>query len=163
MQMTKEKSCGALVYRKRGESVQLLMLKHRLGGHWSFPKGHVEAGETEIQTALREVREETGLDISLLEGFREKVSYSPRPGINKDVVYFLGFAKCSRTTPQEEEISEIRWISLPRIGSYLTYENDRRIVRGVTRFLRSRGVLPRRKRRHRAPPGTVTIADARKS
>jgi len=146
--MTKEKSCGALVYRGHGESVQLLMLKHRLGGHWSFPKGHVEDGETETQTALREVREETGLNINLLEGFREKVSYSPRPGISKDVVYFLGFAEDSRTTPQEEEISEIRWVSIARLGSYLTYENDRRIVRGVTRFLRSRGVLPKRSANH---------------
>ena len=139
--MTKEKSCGALVYRKQGQAIQLLVLKHRLGGHWSFPKGHVEDGETEKQTALREVREETGLNISLLEGFRETVSYSPRPGISKDVVYFLGYAEDSRTTPQEEEISEIRWVNLSKLGSYLTHENDRRIVRGMTRFLRSRGVL----------------------
>ena len=141
--MTKEKSCGALVYRKQGEAVQLLVLKHRMGGHWSFPKGHVEEGETETQTALREVREETGLSISLLEGFREQVSYSPRPGISKDVVYFLGFAEDSRTTPQEEEISEIRWVNLTRLQSYLTYENDLRMVRGVKRFLRSTGVLPK--------------------
>ena len=148
--MTKEKSCGALVYRKQGAAVQLLLLKHRMGGHWSFPKGHVEDGETEVQTALREVHEETGLTISLLDGFREEISYSPRPGINKDVVYFLGYAKDSRTTPQEEEISEIRWVSLARLGNYLTHENDRRIVRGMTRFLRSKGVL-RGWVRHRPP------------
>ena len=149
--MTKEKSCGALVYRKQGEAVQLLLLKHRMGGHWSFPKGHVEAGETEMQTALREVREETGLSISLLPGFREQVNYSPRPGISKDVVYFLGFAEDSRTTPQEEEISEIRWVNIGRMQNYLTYNNDRRMVRGVKRFLRSKGVLPKPRPRRKSP------------
>ena len=140
--MTKEKSCGALVYREQGEDIQVLLLRHRMGGHWSFPKGHVEEGETETQTALREVLEETGLRISLLEGFREKVSYSPRPGINKDVVYFLGYAQDSRTVMQEEEISELRWVSLRGVANYLTYDNDRMLIRGAKRFLRRKGVLP---------------------
>jgi len=61
--MKREKSCGALVVRKNGENFDLVLLRHRFGGHWSFPKGHVEAGESERQTALREVREETGLAI----------------------------------------------------------------------------------------------------
>jgi len=139
--MTKEKSCGALVYRKQGKDVQMLVLRHKKGGHWSFPKGHVELGETEAQTALREVREETGLSIQLLDGFREMVSYSPRPGISKDVVYFLGYAEDSRTVMQEEEISEIRWVDLRGIGNYLSYDNDYMLIRGVKRFLRSRGEL----------------------
>jgi len=140
--MTKEKSCGALVYRGQGRKIQLLLLRHRMGGHWSFPKGHVEGGETEAQTALREVREETGLNVSLLEGFREKVTYSPRPGISKDVVYFLGFAQDSRTVMQEEEISELRWVNLHGVGRYLTYDNDRMLIRNAKHFLRGKGILP---------------------
>jgi len=134
--MEYEKSCGALVYRKQGEKLQLLILRHRMGGHWSFPKGHVEAGETETETALREVKEETGLNIELLSGFREQVTYSPRQGIKKDVVYFLGFAKDSRTSRQEEEISEIRWINLDQTYNYLTYENDRRLVQSAKRYMK---------------------------
>ena len=62
--MKREKSCGALVYRitQNGQK-ELLFIKHRHGTHWSFPKGHMEEGENEVQTALREVKEETGLDI----------------------------------------------------------------------------------------------------
>ena len=90
--MKREKSCGALVVRKNGENFDLVLLRHRFGGHWSFPKGHVEAGESERQTALREVREETGLAIRLLDGFRESVEYFPKPGVKKQVVYFLGEA-----------------------------------------------------------------------
>lgn len=134
--MQKEKSCGALVYRKAGDKLQLLILRHRMGGHWSFPKGHVEKGETETETALREVKEETGLSIELFDGFREMVTYSPRPGIKKDVVYFLGFARDSRTTRQEEEISEIRWIDLDQTYDYLTYDNDRRLIKSAKRYMK---------------------------
>lgn len=134
--MQKEKSCGALVYRKAGDKLQLLILRHRMGGHWSFPKGHVEKGETETETALREVKEETGLSIELFDGFREMVTYSPRPGIKKDVVYFLGFARDSRTTRQEEEISEIRWIDLDQTYNYLTYDNDRRLIKSAKRYMK---------------------------
>ena len=87
-----EKSCGALVYRVRQNAVELLLLKHRFGGHWSFPTGHVESGETECETALREVKEETGLTIDLQEGFRQCVEYYPKPNVKKQVVYFLGHA-----------------------------------------------------------------------
>lgn len=90
--MKREKSCGALVYRYEGDRLMLLLLRHRHGGHWSFPKGHVEGEETETETALREIREETGLSVSLREGFRHTVEYYPKPGVRKQVVYFLGEA-----------------------------------------------------------------------
>ena len=72
--MKREKSCGALVYRitQNGQK-ELLFIKHRHGTHWSFPKGHMEEGENEVQTALREVKEETGLDIDLEGDFRPSV------------------------------------------------------------------------------------------
>ena len=47
-------SCGAVVFRKYHGNTELLLIKHTVGGHWAFPKGHVESGETETQTALRE-------------------------------------------------------------------------------------------------------------
>jgi 8-oxo-dGTP pyrophosphatase MutT (NUDIX family) len=138
--MTKEKSCGALVFRKEQGRLDMLVLKHRLGGHWSFPKGHVEDGETEPQTALREVKEETGLSVLLLEGFRYQVSYSPRSGVDKDVVYFLGYAGDSRTTCQEEEVSEIRWIDIAKCHEYLTYQNDRELLKCARQYLLQKGV-----------------------
>lgn len=144
----KEKSCGALVYRVEQGQVDLLVLRHRLGGHWAFPKGHVEAGETEKQTALREVKEETGLDIQLIPGYRKRVFYSPRKGIQKEVVYFLGYAEDSRTTMQEEEIAEIRWVPIQQAPKYLTYRNDRRLLSAAKATLYKRGVLENQKRKH---------------
>ena len=106
--MKREKSCGVLVLRQQVDELYVVLLRHRFGGHWSFPKGHVEAGESERQTALREVREETGLTgIKLMDGFRESVDYSPKPGVKKQVVYFLGTTEQEKLVRQEEEISEI--------------------------------------------------------
>ena len=58
--MTYEKSCGGIVYRKFHGNTEILLIKHIKSGYWSFPKGHVENGETEEETAKREIKEETG-------------------------------------------------------------------------------------------------------
>lgn len=133
--MKHEKSCGALVYRTKNNSSELLLIKHKFGGHWSFPKGHVEKGENEFQTALREVKEETGLDIALKDGFRESVMYFPRPNIRKKVVYFLGEALTDEVHKQEEEISETMWMSLEEADSVVTFENDKNLIRRAKEFL----------------------------
>lgn len=138
--MPKEKSCGALVCHRDGEKLKILILKHKLGGHWSFPKGHVENGETEQETALREVREETGLDIRLLSNYREVVSYSPKPGVEKDVVYFLGYAEDGRTVMQEEEVSEIRWVNVSDAHEFLTYYNDKQLLRRAKKYINKNGI-----------------------
>lgn len=142
--MVKEKSCGALVFRWNNQRIEFLVLMHRLGGHWSFPKGHVEFGETEKQTALREVNEETGLNIELQPGFRQKVSYSPRSGVYKDVVYFLGYAQDSNTVMQEEEVSAIKWVDIDEVHQELTYKNDRLLMSSAKRYLRRNGIYPPR-------------------
>lgn len=126
--MSYEKSCGAIVFRKYHGNTELLLIKHSAGGHWSFPKGHVEANETEQQTALREVMEETHIDVDLDPTFREVVTYSPKRDVKKDVIYFLGRAKNFDYIPQEEEIAQIKWVEINLAHSFLTYDNDKQLV-----------------------------------
>ena len=126
--MLHEKSCGAIVYRKFHGNTEILLIQDVNSGHWSFPKGHVEFGETEVETALREVKEETGIDIIIDPTFREIVSFPPKKGTQKTVVYFIGKARHTDYTPQEEEIAEIRWVEIGRACSVLSYENDKSIV-----------------------------------
>ena len=126
--MQYEKSCGALVFRKFHGNTELLLIKHANGGHWSFPKGHMESGETEEETAQREVWEETGIDIMIDTSFRETVSYSPKKDTVKEVVYFLAMAKNFNYTPQPEEISQIRWVEISLAHQVLSYDNDRQLV-----------------------------------
>lgn len=134
--MKREKSCGALVYRKKDDKQpELLLIKHRFGGHWSFPKGHVEAGENEVETALREVGEETGLRIDLLDGFRECVEYYPKPNVKKQVVYFLGYAADDRVHKQDEEVSEVKWLALDDALNAVTFKNDKNLISRAKSFL----------------------------
>ena len=134
--MSYEKSCGAVVFRKYHGNIELLLIKHVVGGHWSFPKGHVEPGETEEQTALREIKEETGIDVELNTSCREVVSYSPKRDTTKDVIYFLGKAKTFQYTPQEEEIAQIKWVEINLAHSFLTYDNDKQLVNKAKPMIR---------------------------
>ncbi|MFZ2538717.1 MAG: NUDIX domain-containing protein [Oscillospiraceae bacterium] len=126
--MQYEKSCGAIVYRKFHGNVELLLIKNANGGHWSFPKGHVEHDETEEETALREIKEETGIDVILDGDFRQTITYAPKKDISKDVIYFLGKATSYDYTPQEEEIAQIKWVEINHANSILSYDNDRQLV-----------------------------------
>lgn len=126
--MLHEKSCGAIVYRKFHGNTEILLIKHVNSGHWSFPKGHVEQNESEIETAKREIMEETSIDVIIDPTFRETVTYSPKKDTVKMVVYFLAKARNIDYAPQEDEISEIRWVDISHASHILSYENDRTIV-----------------------------------
>ena len=89
--MKREKSCGAVIFRQEDGGRYYLVLKSTQG-HWTLCKGHVEGDETERETAIREIREETGLAVGFVDGFREVITYSPKPGVTKDVVFFLARA-----------------------------------------------------------------------
>lgn len=133
--MNYEKSCGAIVYRKFHGNTEILLIRHIKSGYWSFPKGHVEGNETEPETAMREIKEETNIDVLIDTGFRETVSFSPRRDTSKTVVYFVAKALNTDTKPQEEEISEIRWVEIGQALSYLTYDNDKLVVTKAKAFI----------------------------
>ncbi|MBE6902494.1 MAG: NUDIX domain-containing protein [Ruminococcaceae bacterium] len=134
--MNYEKSCGAIVYRKHYGNTEILLIKHIKSGYWSFPKGHMEQGETEIQTAVREIKEETNIDISIDDpSFRETVIFNPRRDTRKEVVYFVARATSHEVKAQEEEISEIRWVEISQAPQHLAYDNDKLIVNRVRAFL----------------------------
>ena len=127
--MKHEKSCGAIVYKfEKDGTPKLLLVKHRSGGH-------VEAGESEVQTAHREIFEETGLKVLLKDGFRESVEYSPKPNVIKEVVYFLGEAVAGTEHRQEEEISELKWLSIEDAKRQVTHEDSRRLIEDAKQFL----------------------------
>ncbi len=126
--MFHEKSCGAIVYRKFHGNTEILLIKHINSGHWSFPKGHVEGNETEVETAKREIMEETSIDVIIDPTFRETVTYSPKRDTMKVVVYFLAKAKNVDFIPQEDEIADVKWVDISHAVNVLSYENDRTIV-----------------------------------
>ncbi len=126
--MRYEKSCGAVIFR-RDEGWNVLLIRHARGHHISFPKGHVEQGETESQTAEREIREETGLSVRVDRRFRAENRYNIRPDTQKLVVIFAAITDQAEITPQPEEIAEAFWLPVEEANARLTYERDRKIMR----------------------------------
>lgn len=125
-----EKSCGAVIlYKEKGEDeASILLVKNQKGRFWSFPKGHVELWENEKETAVREIKEETDLDVEILDNFREISDYCPFGKIRKRVVFFLAAAKSNKVKIQESEIESYTWVKLSEAKKVCTYENDLRVI-----------------------------------
>ena len=92
----REKSCGCVLYRRIEGQPEILLIRESVSSAWGFPKGHMTDGESPVDTAMREVREETGLnlppDFPLRDGstvWQRSESYSVGNGADKDVLYFL--------------------------------------------------------------------------
>jgi len=135
--MKMEKSCGGVVFTRRDDEILYVIIRHR-GGHCGFPKGHMEPGETEQQTALREIREEVGLNVSLVSGFRTEEQYAlpGKPGTMKQVVYFLTEFADQNPTPQPEEIARVYLLPLKEALRMLPFPEARRILTEADQFLR---------------------------
>jgi bis(5'-nucleosidyl)-tetraphosphatase len=130
-----EKSCGVVIYRHCNDTVEFLTVRSKTFGHWGFPKGHVEEGESEKETAKREVLEETGLDIALDNEFRISIEYSPMEGAIKEVVFFMGEYLSGEMSIQQEEIQDYKWLNYSRTFELLTFDNERKVLTEVKEFI----------------------------
>lgn len=123
-----EKSCGAVIFRKNKNDVKLLLVKNHNGRHWSFPKGHIEDNESEEETAVREIKEETNLDVKIMDNFREVSSYCPFGKIRKEVVFFLARTTGENIRLQESEIDSFLWVDISGAKKLCSYENDFKLI-----------------------------------
>ena len=104
-----QKSCGAVLYRKKEGLTEYLLLKQSATGAWSFPKGHMERREREKETATREILEETGLMVRRFDDFRQEVHYTIANRIKKTVVLFAAEVRVSPRLKNKQEITEYCW------------------------------------------------------
>ncbi len=130
-----ETSCGAVIFRKEDGKTKFLLIRNKRSAHWGFPKGHIEPGETEEETAIREVLEETGLHVKILPGFAKKSDYTIQGKIEKSVTIFLAQTDETNYILQEEEIEEGGWFTFDEALETLNYENDKCILNDVKLFL----------------------------
>ncbi|MCQ2772036.1 MAG: tyrosine-protein phosphatase [Bacilli bacterium] len=119
-----EKSCGAVV-KYKGK----VLVEEMVHGHFSLPKGHVElCDRDEVDTARREIKEETGLDVEIDCSSSYYIYYSPFPGIAKKVVFFLAESSTDKVTNQPEEVKNILWLSPEDALNVLTYKSDKDVL-----------------------------------
>lgn len=135
-----EFSCGAIVYRIINGEVRFLLIKNKRSLNWGFPKGHMERGENEKETAYREVLEETGIRVRFLPDFRFKSEYSIQGRIEKKVIIFLATTDDTTTTIQREEIEEYLWLKFDKAMNSLKFPNDKVLLRKANEYLIRTGV-----------------------
>lgn len=124
-----EKSCGAIIlYKERENRYKVLLVRNNNGKNYSFPKGHIEKGENEKETAIREIKEETGLDVRIVDNFREVSDYTPYGKIKKRVVFFMAQAFTDKVDIQREELDSFKWVDLNVVDRICTYDNDLRVI-----------------------------------
>lgn len=121
-----EKSCGCIII----ENSKVLLIK-QIKGIWGFPKGHVEKDETELETAIREVKEETNIDVEVQEDKRYTMNYKTDKGADKEVVLFLAKKIGGDIKPQESEVSVIEWLDFDEAIKKISYENTKELFRKV--------------------------------
>ena len=131
----KEKSCGAIVYKKETNKLKFLLV-YQSNGHHSFPKGHMEKGETEFETAIREIKEETNLDTMINKNFRCEISYLIEvKNINKEAVYFIATPTSFDLKNQEGEITECNWYTYDEVMNKLEFENIKEIFKKAYNYI----------------------------
>ncbi|MDQ5983149.1 MAG: NUDIX domain-containing protein [Eubacteriales bacterium SKADARSKE-1] len=135
-----EKSCGAIIFKIKNNQRYFLLVKNKNGKNWGFPKGHIEVGETEEQTAIREIKEETNLDVTILNGFRKKSFYRPFGKTRKKVVIFLAQSSQDHVKKQNSEIEGYKWLKEDEVLKYLRYPNDLCMFESAIKFLYKKNI-----------------------
>ena len=134
-----EKSCGIVLFN----SDEFLLIQHPTKsngdeGHWDFPKGHVEDNETELETAKRELIEETGIvNFRLFDGFRHRIEYNFQKGneiIPKEVIFFLAESNTKEVKLSSEHENFV-WLNSDLAFNKLTYTNAKEVLVAVKTFL----------------------------
>jgi bis(5'-nucleosidyl)-tetraphosphatase len=141
--MLREKSCGAVVFFRKDDATKYLLLNYA-AGHWDFVKGNVEINESEKQTVVRELQEETSITgAQFIDGFREAIAYFYRRQgltIHKEVVFFIMEAFTDKVELSFEHVGYV-WLDYPRTLEKLTFKNSKDVMQKAHDFLKKKGII----------------------
>jgi bis(5'-nucleosidyl)-tetraphosphatase len=141
--MLREKSCGAVVFIKTDGLTKYLLLNYE-AGHWDFVKGNVETNESEKQTVVRELQEETSItSAQFIDGFREAIAYFYRRQgltVQKEVVFFVMESYTDEVQLSFEHIG-YAWLDYQHAMDKLTFKNAKDVLRKAHNFLKKKGLI----------------------
>ncbi len=138
----RDQSFGVIPVRYREDEFQFLLIQHH-AGHWAFPKGHAEDGETDVQAARRELMEETAIrNVILLEDVSLTETYFFRRGsetVAKTVCYFLGLVRDGTVRIQAAEIKAYKWATCAQAADLITFSESKRLLNESCQYLDKHG------------------------
>jgi bis(5'-nucleosidyl)-tetraphosphatase len=139
----REKSCGAVVFIKKDDQTKYLLLNYA-AGHWDFVKGNVEPNETETETVLRELKEETGItNATFIESFKETIAYFYRRQgltVHKEVVFFIIETHTEKVELSFEHIGYI-WLDYKHAMEKLNFKNAKDLLQKAFVFLKKQKII----------------------
>lgn len=125
-----------MIFRKSGKKIVYLLL-HYPSGHWDFVKGNVEKSESDKETIAREAKEETGLGVEVLDGFREHITYFYRregKSVFKEVVFYIAKAKSAKVKLSYEH-QGFKWLPFLETKELITFKNSKNVLEHAHKFL----------------------------
>lgn len=145
MRKIETRSYGVIPVFKNKDGFYILLVKNSKGGHWGLPKGTPEKDEKPIDTAKRELFEETGIkdiDIKIETTFEEKYDFGRNDFIySKTNTYYLGFVNEMTKGNQLDEIDELKWVKIDEAQNTLTHQAAIGVVGELTKWLNQRSML----------------------
>ncbi|XP_067840880.1 bis(5'-nucleosyl)-tetraphosphatase [asymmetrical] [Heptranchias perlo] len=140
------RACGLIIFRRlnagldsKPQEIEYLLLQTAYGHHhWTPPKGHVDPGEDDLQTALRETEEEAGLktkDFNVLDGYKKEIKYKVK-NIPKTVIYWLAELKnCNTEIKLSDEHQTFRWLNVDEACKLAEYQEMQEALREAHQFI----------------------------
>ena len=110
---------------------KVLLILHRQGNHWGFPKGKANPGETPLESATRELKEETGLIVSEIlrqEPLKEQYQFHRKKQFVLKIVHYFPALVVGTLNLQEEEIRDAKWMTIPEAMKQLSFGEARHIL-----------------------------------
>lgn len=137
--MNHVKVCGAVVFTKKDDEILYVIVKSK-EGVYGFPKGHAESNESEQQTAVREIKEETNLDVKIINGFRVTCEYKvpDEKDTIKDLVLFLAEYENQSIIFQKEELQDAKLMNFNEAMSSFKYESLKNFLKKADEFIKTK-------------------------
>ena len=132
-----ENSCGAIVFNNK---IKKFLIVKMFNGNWGFPKGHIEEYETQVETAKREVFEETGIEINIVSDKKYEIKYIPNETTIKKVTFFIGITENEEVTVDEQEIEAYKWCSYEEALKTITYRLQKEVLENSYKILKQKNL-----------------------
>lgn len=139
--LAKDEAFGIVPVLAKNDSYLFLLIQHR-AGHWGFPKGHADPGETALQAACREFNEETGIsEYQVLEevSYLEQYTFTRRgQKFEKTVLYYPALVQSEQVKFQQEEIQAYKWESYEGAIARLSFDGSKQVLIAVNQYLQQK-------------------------